>query len=306
MIYVKSCNDMLIKPFEQGYQNQMMSCCQYLWNTLFRSNQDDKQRASNLINLGLTNRRLDKLRRITITGRVGLNLIETSTKTISLDSNALKGIGRLLMYVIDECLPHTPYANVFKSTNKYEREYLQLFGKQLLLEGNELSRFCFPAISILVNKDLNPHCDSMNPMQLDVDYTFSLSVQVPITKVPIILQKQIQHLYPYTVPMCLVIYKRKALVYYCKRMLSVDTYINEVPHKKVGRQKLVEMIRRVGTYADYQGMFFNRTNRTQIEKSFNDINHNTYQGKISKVPEAVDKMVSCTIHEDNFIYFNFN
>ena len=84
------------------------------------------------------------------------------------------------MYIIDNIIPTTPYPDVFKIQSEHEREYVSKFGQQLhISEAIGLDRFCVPAISILINRDLNPHYDTMNPTDPDHDYTFSLNFQIP-------------------------------------------------------------------------------------------------------------------------------
>ena len=118
-----------------------------------------------------------------MTGQVGLNLISHRTQTTNLSDSAMKAIGKLLMYVNDHVLPATPFPDVYNCTDEDELEYLKQFGKQLFLDESELKRFKFPAASLLVNDDLNPHEDLMNPHNIEMDYTLALSLVVPISEV---------------------------------------------------------------------------------------------------------------------------
>ena len=82
-------------------------------------------RADHLINLGITNQKCHAFKNITITGRTALDYISTD----DLSENALKSIGKLIMYIIDNILPTTTYPDVFSIQNEYEREYIGEFGK---------------------------------------------------------------------------------------------------------------------------------------------------------------------------------
>ena len=119
---------------------------------------------------------------MTITGRTALDLISTSKNSFSLSRDALQSIAKLLMFIIDTILPSTPFPYIFKIQNQYEKDYVKKFGQQLhITKEMGLDRFCIPAVSILINKDLNPHYDSMNPVDTHDDFTFSMNLQIPLT-----------------------------------------------------------------------------------------------------------------------------
>ena len=175
-MYVKSVIPNNVSYTEKKYIQLMKEMTHELWYSLFHPEQSRHIRASHLINLGVTNQKCDQYVRTSITGRVGLNLISTKTQKIDLSKTALSSIGKLLMYIIDFCLPATPMSQSFQGTSIFEDKYIKLFGKQLgITEDMGLDRFVFPAVSILVNKDLNPHCDSMNPCELSLKSPFILS-----------------------------------------------------------------------------------------------------------------------------------
>ena len=96
-----------------------------------------------MINLGITNQKCHQFQRITLTGRTALDYICTD----DLSENALKSIGKLIMYIIDNIFPTTPYPEVFKIQCEHEREYIKCFGQQLhISEAIGLDRFCVPAV----------------------------------------------------------------------------------------------------------------------------------------------------------------
>ena len=103
------------------------------------SNTTSSKRALRHIHLGITNRKIDQLERITVTGRCGLNLISHKTKSMDLDDNALKTVGKILLHLSDNILPSMfPDCNAFSNCeNSGNKKYLKMFAKQLLLEEAE-------------------------------------------------------------------------------------------------------------------------------------------------------------------------
>ena len=280
-----------------------LSICFYQNKVSDKTSHSTNQRAPQLINLGITNRKVDQLPRITLTGRCGLNLISTSTQSMSLSNSALKSIGKLLMYIIDFCIPETPYPDIFKCSSRYEKNYISLFGKQLLITKEMgLERFNIPAISIVVNRDLNPHYDSMNPFDKSDDMSCSVNIEIPTNKLPSNIQETVKKQYPKSIPLCVVMYKRKALIYYSRRMLAVEDYVSESPGMAVGRAELVSRLRNVNAVNDYIGNFFDRHDRDSLLDQFQNGRLKTFTGKALVVKEGVDKMVRVII-SSKFIYY---
>ena len=258
-----------------------------------KKGQKKRQRATNLLNLGITNRKIDQQYRTSVSGRVGLNLIQTCTNDRNLNNEVLKNIGILLMYVIDHCIPRTPFDKEFKEVSSYEKEYLDLFADQLFITDiEEKKRFCIPAISFLINGDLHPHCDTMNPTSSKDDYTVCLSIQIEKDKLPSSIPQEVIKLYPYSVPFCLVIYKRKALCYYRNRMTRMHNYINNNDCRREGRRLLVHNIMSVDTSLDYVGNFFCKTKRETLKDQFTpEMDKVKYQSpKKAILPETIDKL----------------
>ena len=290
-MYVKSVNPNNVSFTEKKYIELMKEMTHELWYSLFHPEQSRHLRASHLINLGVTNQKCDQYVRTSITGRVGLNLISTNTQKIDLSKTALSSIGKLLMYIIDFCLPATPMSKSFQGTSIFEDKYTKLFGEQLgITEAMGLNRFVFPAVSILVNQDLNPHCDSMNPREMEDDYTFSLSAQVPTNECPRDLYSLLKVSHPVSIPMCIVIYKRKALIDYARRCLNVQRYINENSLEISGRTKLIRLIESVRTHADYLGTFFDPKQRLMIHEQFTFVKRSIFVNKMCLFRESVDEM----------------
>ena len=289
-LYVKTVIPSKQTFIETGYMKLMNEMANSLWDVLFDNKRYDSYRAPNIINLGITDQKCDQYVRCSVTGRVGLNLISTSTRKMKLSHVALLSIGKLLMFVIDYCLPSTTLKDVFETTDKYELQYIREFGEQLGLSTNELARFVFPAISILVNQYLNCHCDSMNPTDPLQDYTMAISSQVKSDSCPLPLRLSVQKTYPITVPICVVMYRRKALISYSRRMHAMDNYCIKKQNELHGRTKLLSLLRSGGTDADYIGMFFDRRGKEKLLPRFSVNSNSTFKHKMAIIPEAVDKM----------------
>ena len=208
----------------------------------------------------------------------------------------MKAIGKLLMYVNDHVLPATPFPDVYNCTDEDELEYLKQFGKQLFLDESELKRFKFPAASLLVNDDLNPHEDLMNPHNIEMDYTLALSLVVPISEVLSDYQQILKTRYPAGVPLCLVLYRRRCLECFVLRNKRWKGFLDCNSNEVNGRRKMYQMMRKVNTPADYTGYFWKKSNRLALRKTFDVLE---IPGSTSKTPlkcacypEAIDKMVS--------------
>ena len=196
------------------------------------------------------------------------------------------------MYIIDFCIPETPYPDIFKCSSRYKKDYISLFGKQLLISKEMgLERFNIPAISIVVNRDLNPHYDSMNPFDKCDDMSCSVNIEIPTNKLPPNIQERVKNQYPRSIPLCVVMYKRKALIYYSRRMLAVEDYVSESPGMAVGRAELVSRLRNVNAVNDYIGKFFDKHDRDSLLDKFQNGRLKTFAGKALVVKEAADKMV---------------
>ncbi len=218
----------------------------------------------------------------------------------------MKELGEFLLFAQMTVLKQTPFGNVYDTNNAEELEYLQTFGKQLCLEERKgLESFRIAAVSVLINKDLDPHMDLMNPSNLAFDYTMALSYVVPMTEVPVEYRDTLKEKYPSGVPLCVVLYRRKCLESLIKRSARWDRWCEEEVHEKVGRCQLLDLLKRTGSHADYCGMFWSKSNRSQLLNDFADLQSPNSKSKLriayAKYPEAVDKMVS---YISSFSHFN--
>ena len=232
--------------------------------------------------------------RISITGRVDLQMIQTETAKMKLSVPALRSIGKLIMFVVDECIPNLNVKDIFFTDNKYEISYLRLFGKQLLLTDEDgLSRFNIPAISILINGILRPHCDDLNPLNYDKDFTFSLSVLIPIGNVKCPkMRDKISKMFPDYIPLCLVAYRRRVVEYFVKYHEKIDKYVQQKPMLQMGRQALANLFNDTKGSNDYQGYFFKSKNLDHVMSKFVIKKNSLFPKKMLVTSEAVEKTVS--------------
>lgn len=227
------------------------------------------------------------MKRITVTGRMALSLISHNTKTMSLSEEALISIGRILVFAQKKIIPQTPFAHIFKCGSTIEKHYIILFAKQLgITEEDDIAALGIHAISILINYDLNPHCDSMNPHSLEDDYTFSISIQVPVLELPMHLRAKAFQLYGSTVPLCIVVYRRKSVIDISRRMKKLNAFKNG----KKGREVLVNLLASSYSDADYVGNFFDKQRWRSMKKLFKVQQDTIFKQPLLIKKEAVDKM----------------
>ena len=70
-------------------------------------------------------------------------------------------------------------SSIFMTSNENKKNYLQKFSKQLLIENEEeLNSFNIHAMSILINSNLKPYMNSMNPTESYFDFTMGFSTMM--------------------------------------------------------------------------------------------------------------------------------
>ena len=292
-LFVKTSSNTQVSQIETKYHNSMKVVAEHIFPILFESETcTGNFRSSNVLNLGVTNQKCHKYKRCSIGGRVHLDLIDTSTKKMNMNSTTLKAIAKLLLEVSRDYLPYLGKKDLFKCACKHEKMVVSKFAKQLLLTNEkDIEDFCIPAISLLINKDLNPHCDDMNPTEWNEDVTFSISVQLALSELslPKKLSTILTNLYGDRIPFCLVVYKRKTLVWWSKRMRSIDEYLNKDHHSKEAElncKKFVSNMQAVNTELDYVGYVYNEDRYKVFSATFKSNPEMLYQA----TSEAIDKM----------------
>ena len=216
----------------------------------------NKIQAKHVINLGITNRRLHDIERVTITGQAGVSLIASQSQKVNIPESCLKKIGEFLIYVNDYMLPKTPFADVYKTQNEDELKYLEMFAEQLKLDKNSgRDRFRFAALTILINDHLSPHVDAMN-LPEENDYTMAFSMFIPLEEIPSDIHDVLEMRYPNGVPLCIVVYRQRCLEILSKRRIRWNNFVANEENEMRGRQSLLNIIKQANTYDDYIGTFW--------------------------------------------------
>lgn len=205
---------------------------------------------------------------------------------------ALKNIGCLLVFLSKDVIPLNPKGDCFKIKNDTERDYVEMFCRQLGISKCNSKFVGVHAISILINRELNPHYDSMNPTIKEEDFTFSVSVQVPTCTLPKEVQQVALEAYGHNVPLCIVMYKRKALYHLCKRKDCLDNFIRSDLSRQLGQSRLRVLLESTYSEADFVGNFFNKSQWNMQQSKFKTEVKNIQNNNIPMLvmKEAVDKM----------------
>ena len=268
---------------------------------------NSQSRAKNVINLGITNLKCDSFKRISVTDRIEPSLILTKTKKYELSSNLLMAIGKFLVHVAEKLLPkfNSNVQDAFSPTNQYEIALIKRFQRQLIIDPQ--TTFTFPAISILINDNLNPHCDSLNPIDVKNDYTIVTTTKVYVMDIKSCIRdnKNIKK-YGSKIPICVVIYNRQCLTNYSNHMRMRDKYIsdfNEEITKKNGKKSIVDLLSSVDTDFDYSGNFLSRNRHERsisnfiVDKKIKQFNYGIFTTR-----EAIDKLVRKKIYKKILFY----
>ena len=267
---------------------------------------DNTQRVKHIINLGLTNMKFDQMERITVSGRVGLKLIQTTTKDMTIPEEALAAIGRLIVHVLDEIIPSSPYPDVYNICDQWEREFIEELANQLHIDPSYIEKLRgIPACSLIMNDNLLPHYDKQNPDKPHLDWTITLSNPVSVHKVPQEYFARVQKHYEIAMPFAFIGYKRRAIQHFVVRQKNVKAYLEESVILKPGRALLVQLIHEVGTDRDFQGMYFTKSRRQHLHDMYKSSEINIHDVKVCLFEEAIDKMVSIIVFLFlcMFIYF---
>lgn len=223
-----------------------------------------------------------------------LQLIQTETKKMKLSVPALRSIGRLTMFILDKLLPRIGMSKIFETVNPDELQYLRWFGQQLCIaEEDGLDRYNIPALSVLINKILLPHCDELNPLDYLKDFTFSLSATIPLSNINSdSMREKIGILYPGGVPLCFVAYRRKAIEYFVRYLGSIQTYVLSDPTVITQRNAIVKLLTTTQCDNDYHGNLFLRKDMSDIHNKCKVEDKYLFHKKMMTTSEAVEKSVS--------------
>ena len=269
---------------------------QGLWKFYMNSKTQLKTRCKYLFNLGLTNGRVHCQRRIDLFGRVDLDLVSSSAFNRNCSDSMLSLLGQLLLYIKRNIFPeiHPELDKAFSISNSFEMEYVQRFAKQLKITNiQDLNVFPFQSISIIINDDIKPHCDDLNPNDPTRDYTFVITstidpISIDDTETRLFFREQFQE----SIPLTIVLYNRKSVVDQAKRTSDIEKYISSLNNTPTYRilQEVIDLFHTADSEADYVGNFFNKQKRKEVISLFklNNKSLMSYPKLIRN--EAPDKM----------------
>ena len=242
--------------------------------------------------MGVTSLKVHQHKRLTVTGCQGPSLISLWSKTLEVTNQARTELSQFLLFIIKQFLPTTTMPSIFEPFDDVEREYLHLFANQLnIFNEEDKNVFNIPAVSILINDVLHPHCDTLNPTREDQDFTFSSTVQIPVKSLPSSVRNILQPRFQTSVPFCIVIYRRNCLYQlsmYHKRLKNYQE--TEMGINDPTKEKIYQMLCNAYSILDYGGLFFTKHRDRLMEDMF------VFQGddcifkdKMAIKREAIDK-----------------
>ena len=266
-----------------------------LWKH-FKNNFDttSQQRAKYVVNLGVTGLKCDCYKQVSITGKIVPDLISKETRTYVHDEVMISTIGKLLMYIGDKILPtlSDQVVKAFMCEDEYEQEYIDKFSDSLNIERQcSNNKLRFPAMSLLINQDLNPHCDKLNPRVDYRDYTIVITSMISLVDIDLEYRDYLRDAFGDLIPLCIVLYNRQCLLNYSCYWKTVNRFISSKPLEESGRRSMVQLLHSVNTDADYLSNFFQKKCHEVLESNFKfDKLCKGFKHKIYTTNEAVDKI----------------
>ena len=237
-------------------------------------------------------------------GRVDLDIVSRDKKEFYCSDELLSNIGNFLLMIIKTIFPRLSqdFKQSFTTEDKVELKHIYRLATQLGVDDkHNLDLFRIPAISIVINNNIKPHCDSMNPTDPTRDFAFVLSALVPIKEIKnekyrsyFCNEVSSEH-----IPICIILYNRKCLLDLAKKTYDINNYVlNQSKPTKSIVSNMIDLFHLVNSDVDYIGNFFTSAGRSRIIKKFNTHDKSTFKYPKLTLQEAADKMGfwSCLIH----------
>ena len=214
-----------------------------------------------MFNMGLTSIKYHSQRKIDLFGRTDLQLISSKKANFEFSYNFLQVLGQIILYMskhIFKSLP-TLLKGAFSTDDEFELKYLKLFAEQLgLVSEEEISDFKVPAVSIIVNDDLKPHCDSMNPSDEHRDVAFVYTTMMQVSSInDLKVQKELSHVFKDgVIPLCIILYNRKCLLDLSTKLKRIADYSDIKGRDNIIFPKVLEIFQSSYSDVDYVNNFF--------------------------------------------------
>ena len=139
--------------------------------------------------------------------------------------------------------------------------------------------------------DLHPHLDAMNPKGID-DLTIQFNFQIDIGELDDECQKKVRLAFGDNIEslrFTLILYPRRCLINYGKRLQAINDFPNQCEKEKKGRKAMISVLGDVGSSLDFNSRCLTRSGYSRRTGELNKIEG---QNKYIYSKAAVDKMVS--------------
>ena len=139
--------------------------------------------------------------------------------------------------------------------------------------------------------DLYPHIDAMNPKGLK-DLTVQFNFNINLCDLDEDCQLDVRSTFGDDIkalPFTLILYPRRCVTSYGKRLLEINTFPNLCEKEKSGRKKLVSVLGSVGTTLDFSSRCLTRSG---YSRRVDELLKEGDQQEYIFSDAAIDKMVS--------------
>jgi len=207
-----------------------------------------------------------------------------------LDSDSLSILADTILYAERNYIKQ--FRKGLETENSWCNELSAKFAKQLGLEDvKDIQDFKIAGLAVMLADDLHPHLDAMNPKGMD-DLTVQFNFQIDIDELNEECKKKIRCAFGddiQSLPFTLILYPRRCLINYGKRLQAIDDFSNKCEKEKKGRKAMISVLGDVGSSLDFNSRCLTRSGYLRRTCELNKIEGgNEYI--TSKA--AVDKMVS--------------
>ena len=146
------------------------------------------------------------------------------------------------------------FRDVGTKKNKWCDELYADFAKQLgLVHDDDIRDFRVAGLAIMLVDDLYPHVDAMNPKGKE-DATFQFNFRIGISDLDDECQLVVRQTFGENVkflPFTLILYPRRCVTNYGKRLQEINDYPNSCEREKSGRSELISVLGDVGSTYDF-------------------------------------------------------
>ena len=248
------------------------------------------ERVKRCINLGITDQKCDQYEVINLVRNIKPSLISLTTATRDLDSESLSILADTILYAERNYIKQ--FRKGLDTENAWCNELYAKFAKQLGLEKEEDIRdFKIAGLAIMLADDLYPHLDAMNPKGID-DLTVQFNFQIDICELDDECQKKVRLAFGddiQSLPFTLILYPRRCLINYGKRLQAIHDFPNQCEKEKKGRDKLISVLGNVGSTLDFNSRCLTRSG---YARRVDELNLAVGQNEYITSKAAIDKMVS--------------